>query len=78
MEGEQTGCVIQRNVRNEAVQVHVNEELEVRTCSRTNLGIFHVKFGRHVHVNEGLVNLVVWIDFVKGRPWHILSQIWYM
>ena len=60
MEGEQTGCVIQRNVRNEAVQVHVNEELEVRTCSRTNLGIFHVKFGRHVHVNEGLVNLVVW------------------
>ena len=59
MEGEQTGWVIQRNVRNEAVQAHVNEELEVRTWSRTNLGIFHLKFGRHIRVNEGLVNLVV-------------------
>ena len=29
--------------------------LVVRTSSRTDLGIFHLKFGRHVHVNEGLV-----------------------
>ena len=32
--------------------------LVVRTSSRTNLGIFHLKFlkfGRHEHVNEGLV-----------------------
>ena len=32
--------------------------LVVRTSSRTDLGIFHLKFGRHVHVNEGLA--VVW------------------
>ena len=53
MEGERSvDWVIQRNVRNEAVRVHVNEGLRVRTWSRTDLRIFRFKFGLHAHVNE--------------------------
>ena len=37
--------------------VHVNEELVEWTLSRTDIGIFHLKFGRQIHVNE---ELVVW------------------
>ena len=76
MEGEQTGWVIQQNVRNEAVQVHVNEGQVVRTCSRTDLGIFHFKcfkFGCHTHVNAGIVVRTL---SRTDLAWRIPSQIW--
>ena len=75
MEGEQTGWVIQQNVRNEAVQVHVNEGLVVRTCSRTDLGysISNVSFGCHTHVNAGIVVRTL---SRTDLAWHISSQIW--